>query len=138
MRRLTLLIRFEPQATAPSGDPPRFDVKSGPGTVTLVEGDDSDLPAAASYETHVTMADGIHFLEEGEMTLDGGGLQISTVGSGVLEPSAETGTLRGAVTWQVEGTGRWSGTSGLLTSNFELQPESATSVEHQVVRLFLP
>src|SRR4051794_40095325 len=79
MRRLTLLIRFEPQATAPSGDPPGFDVKSGPGTVTLVEGDDSDLPAAASYETHVTMADGIHFLEEGEMTLDGGGLQISTV-----------------------------------------------------------
>jgi hypothetical protein len=72
------------------------------------------------------------------MTLDGGGLQISTVGSGVLEPSGETGTLRGAVIWQVEGTGRWGGASGLLTSNFELQPESATSVEHQVVRLFLP
>jgi len=84
------------------------------------------------------MADGIHFLEEGEITIDGGGLQISTAGSGVLEPSAETGTLRGAVIWQVEGTGRWSGTSGLLSSNFELQPERATSVEHQVVRLFLP
>ncbi len=72
------------------------------------------------------------------MTLDSEGLRISTVSSGVLEPSAETGTMRGAVIWQLEGTGRWSGTSGLLTSNFELQPESATSVEHQVVRLFLP
>lgn len=138
MRRQTLLIRFEPQATAPSGDPPKFDVKSGPGTITLLEGDDSAVLAAASYETEVTMTDDTHFLEEGEMILDGGGLRISTVSSGVLEPSAETGTMRGAVIWQLEGTGRWSGTSGLLTSNFELQPESATSVEHQVVRLFLP
>jgi hypothetical protein len=138
MRRQTLLLRFEPQAPAPSGEPPSFDVKSGPGTVTLLEGDDSAAVAEASYETHVTMTDATHFLEEGEMAFNGGALRLSTVGTGVLEPSAESGTLRGAVIWQVEGTGRWSGTSGLVTSNFEIQVESGTSAEHQVMRLFLP
>ena len=54
-RRQTLLLRFEPQATPPAGDPPSFDVKSGPGTVTLLEGDDAGVPTEASCETHVTM-----------------------------------------------------------------------------------
>jgi hypothetical protein len=138
MRRRVLLLRFEPQATAPSGDPPAFDVKSGPGTVTVLEGDHSEAVAEASYESHVTMTDAAHFVEDGELTLDGGSLRVSTVGSGVLEPSAEEGTIRGAVIWQVEGTGRWGGASGLITSNFELRPEAGTSGEHQVVRLFLP
>jgi hypothetical protein len=139
MRRHVLLLRFEPQATAPSGDPPTFDVKSGPGTVTSLEGGASEAVTGASYETHVSMTDATHFVEDGELTLDGGSLRVSTVGSGVLEPAAEEGTIRGAVIWQVEeGTGRWRDTSGLITSNFELHPETGTSSEHQVMRLFLP
>jgi hypothetical protein len=138
MRRQTLLLRFDPQATPPAGEPPSFDVKSGPGTVTLLEGDDTGVPTEASYETHVTMTGETTFLEDGEVTLDGGGLRLRTVGSGTIEPSAEEGTMRGAVTWQVEGTGRLSGASGLLSSNFEFQPATGAAIEHQVLRLFLP
>jgi len=42
------------------------------------------------------------------------------------------------VIWQVEGTGRLSGATGLLSSNFEFRPEGGSAVEHQVVRLILP
>lgn len=138
MRRQTLLLRFEPRATPPAGEPPTFDVTSGPGTVTLLAGDDSAVPAEASYQTHVTMTSETTFVEEGEIAFDGGGLRLVTVGAGVIEPSPEEGTLRGAVTWQVEGTGRWSGASGLVSSNFEFRPEQGSAAEHQVVRLYLP
>ncbi len=138
MRRQTLLIRYEPQATPPAGDPPSFDVTSGPGTVTLLEGDDTGVPTEASYQTHITMTSQTTFREDGELVVDGGGLQLETVGSGTLEPSAEEGTFRGSVIWKVEGTGRWSGATGLLTSNFEVNPNTGAAVEQQVVRLFLP
>lgn len=138
MRRQTLLLRFEPQATPPAGDPPSFDVKSGPGTVSLLEGEDSGVPTEASYETHVTMTGETTFVEDGEIVFDGGSLRLRTVGAGVIEASAEEGTLRGAVTWQTEGTGRFSGATGLVSSNFEFQPERGVAREHQVVRLFLP
>ena len=138
MRRQILLVSFQPQATSPTGDPPAFDVKSGPGTVTLLGGDEQGVPAEISYETRVTMTGETTFTEDGTITVDGGGLQVSTVGSGVIEPSAEEGTLRGSVIWDVVGSGRWSGATGLLTSNFELRPEQETATEHQVLRLFLP
>jgi hypothetical protein len=138
MRRQTLLLRFEPQATPPAGDPPSFDVKSGPATIALLEGDDSWLPTEASYETRVTMTGETTFVEDGEIAFDGAGLRLSTVGAGIMEPTAEEGTMRGAVTWQVEGTGRLSGATGLLSSNFEFQPERGSAAEHQVARLFLP
>ena len=138
MRRQTLLIRFEPQATPPAGDPPSFDVTSGTGTVTLLEGDDTGVPTEASYKTHVTMTGETTFLEDGELVVDGGGLRLETVGSGTIEPSAEEGTMRGAVIWKVEGTGRLSGATGLLASNFEFKPDTGAAVEQQVVRLFLP
>ncbi len=137
MRRQTLLLRFEPQATPPAGDPPSFDVKSGPGTVTLLEGDDDGVPTEASYETHVTMTGETTFLEDGDMTVDGGGLRLETVGTGTIEPSPEEGTLRGAVTWRVTGSGRLDGATGLLSSNFEFEPGAGTAVEYQVLRLFL-
>lgn len=138
MRRQTLLLRFTPQSTAPAGDPPSFDIKSGPGTVTLLEGDTAGVPTEVSYETHVTLTGATSFVENGEMTLDYGTLRLSTVGAGVLEPSSEEGTLLGAVTFQVEGSGRLSSVTGLLTSNFEFQPAAGTTKEHQVIRLFLP
>jgi hypothetical protein len=138
MRRQTLLIRYEPQATPPAGDPPSFDVTSGPGTVTLLEGDDAGVPTEASYQTHVTMTGETTFLEDGELAVDGGSLRLETVGSGTIEPSAEEGTLRGSVIWKVEGTGRLNGATGLLTSNFEFKPDTGAAVEQQVVRLFLP
>lgn len=138
MRRQALHLRFEPQATPPAGDPPSFDVKSGPGTITVLDGADAWVPAQASYETHVTMTGETTFVEDGELTADGASLRLRTVGAGVIEPSPEEGTLRGSVIWEVEGTGRWDGATGLLTSNFEVRAETGNAVEHQVVRLYLP
>jgi hypothetical protein len=138
VRRQILLVSFQPQATSPTGDPPSFDVKSGPGTVTLLAGDRQGVPTEISYETHVAMTGETTFTEDGTITVDGGGLRVSTVGAGVIEQSAEEGTLRGSVIWNVVGSGRWSCATGLLTSNFEFRPEQGTATEHQVLRLFLP
>jgi hypothetical protein len=138
MRRQTLLLRFELQATPPAGVPPSFDIKSGVGTVTLLDGDPSGVPTEASYETHVTLTGDTSFIEEGEMAFDYGTLSLSTVGAGILEPSGEEGLSKGAVTFEVVGAGRLSGASGLLSSNFEFRTDTGTAVEHQVVRLFLP
>ena len=138
MRRQTLLMRFAPQATPPEGNPPSFNVKSGPGTITLLDGDESGVPTEVAYETRVTMTGETTFLEDGDITVDGGGLRLRTVGTGVFEPSAEEGTMRGAVIWEVEGAGRLSGATGLLSSNFEFQLERGTAIEQQVLRLFLP
>lgn len=44
MRQLVLLIRYEPQASPPEGDPPAMWVKSGPGTITYLDGDPSAAP----------------------------------------------------------------------------------------------
>ncbi|WP_214368659.1 hypothetical protein [Pseudonocardia sp. H11422] len=140
MRRQTLLMRFEPKATPPAGDPPGFTVTTDAATVTLLEGDGGGLPTVASYETHVTMTGKTTFVEEGTLTFDtaGDGLRLSTVGEGLLEPSAEEGALQGSVIWRAEGIGSYAGTSGLITSNFVFEPERGTASEHQVARLFLP
>src|SRR3954471_13490609 len=89
VRRQTLLLRLELQATAPAGDPPAFDVESGPGAVTLLDGEASGVPPEVSYETHVTLTGGTSFLEEGEMQCGHGTLRLSTIGAGVLEPTPE-------------------------------------------------
>lgn len=137
MRRQTLLVSYQPQGTEPSGDPPAFDVTSGPGKVTVLEGAES-ASVEVSYRTRVTMTDQTHFREEGEIVLDGGTLRCSTAVPGVMEPADEDDTLRGAVLWQVEGTGGLSGTRGLVASTFETHTGSGAAVEHQVLRLYLP
>jgi hypothetical protein len=138
VRRQVLLLSFEPEPTPPTGDPPAFDVKSGPGTVTLLDGDERAVPTEVSYETHVTMTGETTFVEDGTITVDGSVLEVHTAGAGVLEPSSEEGTLRGSVIWTVVGSGRLRGATGLLSSNFEVRPEQGDAREHQVLRLFLP
>ena len=39
MRRQTWQLRFSPEAAPPTGEPPTFEVKSGPGSVSLLDGD---------------------------------------------------------------------------------------------------
>lgn len=138
MRRQTLLLRFEPKPEPPSGDPPSFDVTAGPGTVTLLDGDDTGVPTEASYRTHVTTTGPDTFDETGELSLDGATLTLTTVGTGILQPAPQEGTLMGAVTFLAKGTGHLEGASGLLTSSFELQTDGSGSAEQQVLRLFLP
>ncbi len=75
------------------------------------------------------------------MTFDGGSDSISftTLGEGYLGPSPEEGLLQGSVIWRVEeGTGRFAGATGLITSNFLMKAESGEVAEKQVITLFLP
>ncbi|MCH6171942.1 hypothetical protein [Pseudonocardia alaniniphila] len=95
------------------------------------------MPTEASYETRVTITGETTFVEDGEIIFDGAGLRLTTVGAGLIEPSAEEGTSRGAVTWQVEGTGRLSGATGLVSANFEFHPERGIAADYHIVRLFL-
>ena len=139
MRRQTWQLRFQPQATEPAGEPPTFEVKSGPGTVVLLEGDtEPPLPTEASYHTRVTMLDETMLLEEGTVTVDGGSLRLSTIGTGIIEPAPIAGHLRGAVIWRIEGTGRYAGAHGILSSVFTTEPATGIAVENQVAQLFLP
>jgi hypothetical protein len=143
MRRLTLLLRFQPQATPPAGDPPALDVTSGPGTVTVLDGDDENgtgdgAPTEASYVTHVTMTGEETFEETGEIFFDGGSLRVSTAVPGIMRAVEAAGTVLGSVIWQVEGTGRFDGATGLVTSSFAIQMDGSGIVEEQVARLLLP
>ena len=138
MRRLTLLLRFQPQATPPTGDPPTLDVTSGPGTVTLLDGDGDGVPTEASYVTHVTMTGEETFEETGEITFDGGSLRVSTPVPGIMRAVEAGGVVLGSVTFDVQGTGRFDGATGLVSSNFALQMDGSGIVEAQVARILLP
>jgi hypothetical protein len=140
MRRQTWQLRFQPKAAPPAGEPPTFEVRSGPGTVVLLEGEGEGfgVPSEASYVTTVTMLDETALLEQGTMTLDGGTLELSTIGTGLLEPGPHEGSQRGAVIWRLEGTGRFAGAAGILSSVFGGHPDEGTVVENQIAHLYLP
>jgi hypothetical protein len=106
--------------------------------VTLLDGDDTDVPTGARYTTHITMTGEDTFEESGELTFDGGSLKLSTAVPGLLHESARPGTVMGAVTWLVEGTGRYEGATGMVSSNFEFRMGDGSASEQQVARIFLP
>ncbi|MCE0767874.1 hypothetical protein LWC35_33985 [Pseudonocardia kujensis] len=139
MRRLTLLLTFEPQASPPEGEPPAFAVKSGSGRVTVLDGDPGDAPDLASYESRVQVTGPTTFDETGTLNLGDGSLDLTTIGSGSLEPSAEGDpVMLGSVTWRVAGSGRYAGATGSVVSSFVADMSTGAAVERQVVRLFLP
>jgi hypothetical protein len=138
MRRQTLLLRFQAQAGPPEEDPPGFEVTSEPGTVTLLDGADEGVPTEARCVTHVTMTGEGTFEQTGEITFDGGSLTLSNAVPGVLRQTPQEATAMGAVTWLVEGTGRFSGATGIVSSNFEFQTATGRATEQQVARLYLP
>jgi hypothetical protein len=139
VRRLTLLLTFEPQTTPPEGEPPVLTVKSGSGRVTVLDGDPVDAPDQASYETRVELTGQATFEETGTLHLGDGGLDLTTIGSGSLEPSAEGDPIMlGAVAWRVAGTGRYAGATGTVVSSFVADMSSGAGQERQILRLFLP
>ncbi|MGW4486583.1 hypothetical protein ACWEOE_22385 [Amycolatopsis sp. NPDC004368] len=138
MQRQVLLIDFGAIGGAPAGTPPSFDVKSGPGTITVLEGSADAAPTSASYETHVVLTGDTSLREDGVVTFDRGGLRLSCVADGVSEPSAEEGTARGAIVWRAEGFGDWAGVTGLVTANFEIEMSTGRGRDRHVYRLFLP
>jgi hypothetical protein len=138
MVRLLMFAEFADRATPPEGDPPTLTVHGESTRITALEG---DAPARAEFDTRVTMTGETAFDEEGTMTFANGGdsITFSTLGEGYLGPSPEEGVLQGSVIWRVEeGTGRFAGATGLITSNFLMNAESGEVAEKQVIALFIP
>jgi hypothetical protein len=135
MERITVLGRFSGSAQEPSGEPPQTEPR---GTSTSLEGGPF---AAASYRNHVTYTSQATFSETGTIVFDDGAaeLDIASASDGVIEPAAEEPLLRGSVVYRiVAGRGRLEGASGLITSNFVLDPASGRYEEGQVAILHVP
>jgi hypothetical protein len=135
---LVLSMRFTGQATQPAGEPPKVDVRSETESV-MVEGGEGAGIDAVSYETQVTFTSESTFTESGTVAVGSSGdaLVISTVGEGYLGPSADPSILQGAVAWRIDrGEGALEGASGLLTSNFQLKPETGDVTDYQVAVIF--
>jgi hypothetical protein len=131
-------MRFTGHATPPAGEPPELDVRSAAESVTVEGGEGAGIDAV-SYETHVTFTSETTFKESGRVSMgrNGDALLISTVGVGYIGPSADPSIMHGAVAWRVDGAeGALEGASGLVTSNFQLQPETGEVTEYQVAVIF--
>ena len=138
MEPLVLNMRFTGQATQPAGEPPQVDVHSETESVR-VEGGDGAGYDVVSYDTHVTFTSETSFTESGRVTVgrNGDALLITTVGEGYIAPSADPSVLHGAVIWRIDGgEGALEGASGLLTSNFQLRPDTGDVTEFQVAAIF--
>ncbi len=94
---------------------------------------------SATFESEVEIVGEGAFLENGTIRYgSAGAIKFKTVGRGVLGPSPEAGTQRGAVIWEVtSGEGRFQGAQGLITSNFTVGPNGEVKDDH-FVRLYLP
>jgi hypothetical protein len=139
MRQLTILTHFRGAAAEPSGEPPQTNPRAASVSVDVVEDDGSIGPIVrASYENHATFTGESTFAETGSVRYDDDGeLQITTLSDGTLGPSAQPGVLHGAALYRIEaGSGRFTGASGLITSNFLLHPATGEFEERQVAVVF--
>lgn len=93
----------------------------------------------ATFESEVQMTGTGTFIESGRITYGKAGrVTFKTVGQGVLGASGVAGLQRGAVIWEVtEGSGQFTGATGLITSNFTVGSKGEV-VDNHYVRLFLP
>jgi hypothetical protein len=135
---LVLTLRFTGRATPPAGEPPELDVRTETESV-LVEGGEGVGIDAVAYETHVTFTSETTFTESGRVAVgrNGDALQISTVGEGYIGQSADPSIMHGTVVWRIDaGEGTLEGASGLVTSNFQLRPETGDVTEYQVAVIF--
>ena len=140
MQRIAIAAQLRGQAAPPAGEPPRTDPHGESSTVQATTDDGGDAGISSiSYDNHVVFTSESTFMENGTVQLDGGSVEIETVGEGTLGPSPEPDLLHGAVVWRVtSGQGRFEGASGLIASNFLLQPASGDFEEWQAGVVFVP
>jgi hypothetical protein len=140
MQRLTIVTHFRGTAAEPSGEPPQTDPRASSVSIEVVEhGGAVDPLGRASYENHATFTGESTFAETGVIRYDDGELQITTLSDGTLGPSPQPDVLHGAAVYRITGgSGRFDGASGLITSNFLLDPAKGEFEERQVTVVFLP
>lgn len=93
----------------------------------------------AFFESEVRIAGQNAFTETGSITFgdEGDALNFSTVGQGVLGPSADSRYSAGAVTWKIEsGEGQLEGATGYITSNFLISADGEVT-DYQFGVVFL-
>ena len=87
----------------------------------------------AYFESVVKMTGADTFLEEGTISFGEGdhSLNFSTVGQGYLGPQEGSKSMAGAVSWKVEGgEGQFKNATGLITSNFSVDPTGQVVDHH--------
>jgi hypothetical protein len=86
----------------------------------------------ADFESTVRFTGETAFQENGTIRFgENSSLTFSTVGSGYLAPSAESGVMAGSVIWKIDsGEGQLAGASGLITSNFSVDADGAVVDNH--------
>lgn len=79
----------------------------------------------AEFKSTVKLKPEGAFDEEGTIEFgEGHKLRFTTIREGYIAPSAQPGTMHGAVIWKVEGgEGEFEGATGLITSNFTIDPK---------------
>ena len=95
-------------------------------------------PEPAVLEARIQRYPDGTFLEEGTITYGSAGMvAFETVGRGRVTAGPEPGTTVGAVVWSiVKGTGRLTGATGLITSNFTVSGDGDV-VDNHVGRMFV-
>jgi hypothetical protein len=92
----------------------------------------------AFFESEVRRTGTNQFVERGSISFgDEHTLNFSTVGTGVLGPSADEKMMAGAVIWKVDGgEGQFAGATGFITSNFSVGADGEV-VDYQMGSIFL-
>jgi len=148
MKELVFALEFKGTAGPVPGSDTRLQARTSatgqtlrsvvkPDTVqSTIEPIGGDL---ATFESDVEVVGEGAFVETGTIRYGrAGAITFKTVGRGVLGPSPQAGTQRGAVIWEVTaGEGRFQGAQGLITSNFTVGPNGEVKDDH-FVRLYLP
>jgi hypothetical protein len=148
MREIIYAMRFMGQAevTNEGGNVLAASTTAPGSSLTCTVGDDglvSQLTHAAgspaSFTSEVTFTSETDFLETGAITFgDGNTLLFSTVGRGYLAPSADPARKHGTVMWTIDqGTGQFTGATGLITSNFFVDDQLGV-VDHHFGVLLVP
>ena len=87
----------------------------------------------AYFESVVKMTGVDTFQEDGTISFGEGdhALKFSTVGQGYLGPQEGSKSMAGAVSWKVEGgEGQFKNATGLITSNFSVDPTGQVVDHH--------
>jgi len=149
MYPLTYVLQFQDKAM-PAADPagPLIikSMASSNSVTTTIDGNhvsgafEPTCGGTAAFESQSTFTSPTGFHEAGTITFGNAGdhLRFSTVGEGLIGPSAVPAVQSGCVLWRVDGgEGSFAGASGFITSNFTVDA-AGNVTDNQLAILFPP
>ncbi len=105
----------------------------------VVERVETEAIGGAELFSEAVFTDGCAFRERGTIHFGNGDLvELRTLGTGHLSNSSDPSLRHGTVVWDIDGgSGRFSGATGRISSNFTVTRDGDVDDEH-VGRIFLP